>query len=74
MTVYVHPDVVPSVKRRLDEIPDGVPPFDVLPGPSLGATGCEVHTPFGIIDADLETQLAALERAMNPAEAGCADG
>ena len=64
ITILVHPDVANAVARRFDR--HNVPGMriDVQAADHLAATGCEIQTAFGIIDAGLDVQLDALEQSM----------
>ena len=57
------PKPVDSVEAPAQVDEDGIP-VEIVADDALGETGCEIHTPFGIIDASLDTQLDAIERAM----------
>ena len=62
--VHVHPDVAGVVAKRLAKLTSNSLVIDVVPDDRLPDTGCEIHTPFGIIDAGLNTQMEALEYVM----------
>lgn len=73
LRVHVCPDVFEQVQSALGEVArkrtSTGPHIHVVPDSSLDLTECEVHTPFGIIDAGLETQLKALELALGGGDA-----
>lgn len=62
LTVRVAPAAVGGVERRLWPLNAVV---QVTADPALAPTECTVETPGGRIDAGLEVQLAALERAFS---------
>lgn len=62
--VHVHPDVASVVAKRLAKLTSKGPQIDIVSDERLTELGCEVHTPFGIVDAGLYTQMDALEYAM----------
>ncbi len=64
VTVIVHPDVAASVRHRLANLSPAGLRIKVTTADDIDETGCEIHTPFGIIDAGLETQLLALEQSL----------
>jgi flagellar biosynthesis/type III secretory pathway protein FliH len=43
---------------------EGAAALELVPDPSVGRYGCVVETPLGRVDARLEAQIAALERAV----------
>jgi flagellar biosynthesis/type III secretory pathway protein FliH len=57
LVVRVHPDDVAAVRAARPEL-------DVHADPSIGRGGCLVDTEVGTIDARLDVQLAAIERAL----------
>lgn len=63
--VRVHPDDLPAIEARRDRLAARVPAtaVELISDPSVGRAGCVIDTPRGRIDARLDTQLAALERA-----------
>lgn len=65
ITVHVHPGVATTVASRLAKKQRFAIDFDVVSDERLCETACEIHTPFGIVDAGLETQLDALEAALS---------
>lgn len=64
IVVHVHPSVKKAVTERISTLTIKGLVIDIEPDQRLTETGCEIHTPFGIIDAGLETQLDALQCAM----------
>ena len=68
LTVHVHPravnDVTEAIETQVASTALTEIRVDVVADDRLSETGCEVHTPFGIIEASLETQLDALEHAV----------
>ncbi|MGI9232106.1 MAG: FliH/SctL family protein [Woeseiaceae bacterium] len=69
LTVHVHPDVVAAVKSRLTSTSANSRENGLRVGVEadvrLDQMACEINTPFGIVDAGLETQLNALEQALD---------
>jgi flagellar assembly protein FliH/type III secretion protein L len=67
----VHPDDLAAVEGRqaalLARLADGAA-LEVVGDEAVGRAGCVVETPVGRVDARLETQLAALERALQGEE------
>jgi flagellar biosynthesis/type III secretory pathway protein FliH len=71
--VRVHPDDAAAVTARRDALVRRAPRAAVLEivlDESVGRHGCVIETPVGRVDARLETQLAALERALTEATNG----
>jgi flagellar biosynthesis/type III secretory pathway protein FliH len=65
--VRVHPDDAAAVHARRDALAAHAPrgaAVDVVADESVGRAGCVIETAVGRVDARLETQLAALERAL----------
>jgi flagellar biosynthesis/type III secretory pathway protein FliH len=63
----VHPDDAAAVNARRDTLAaraPGVASLDVVSDETVGRHGCVVETAVGRVDARLDTQLAALERAL----------
>ena len=69
----VHPDRHASVVRQLEEFKQAYPMVefvDVLPDPQLDLFACVLESEAGVVRADLEVQLEAIERVMREAVAG----
>jgi flagellar biosynthesis/type III secretory pathway protein FliH len=65
--VRVHPDDAAAVTARREALAAGAPrgaALDIVADESIGRAGCVIETAVGRVDARLETQLAALERAL----------
>src|SRR5262245_46641918 len=65
--VHVHPDDAAAVTARRDALAARAPAgaaLDIVADEAVGRHGCIVETALGRVDARLETQLAALERAL----------
>ena len=65
--VRVHPDDAAAVTARQQALAARAPAgaaLDVVADESVGRYGCVIETAIGRVDARLETQLAALERAL----------
>ena len=65
--VRVHPDDVAAVTARKSALAARAPTtaaLDVVADEAVGRHGCVIETAVGRVDARLETQLAALERAL----------
>jgi flagellar biosynthesis/type III secretory pathway protein FliH len=63
----LHPDDLAAVAGRREALARRVPAsatLDFVADESVGRHGCVIETPRGRVDARLETQLAALERAL----------
>lgn len=78
LTVHVHPEAAPAVTKRFgttsqSAIPNGLQ-VDIVADDRLSRTACEIHTPFGIVDASLEIQLDALELALGGGDAAARHG
>ena len=58
---------LPAVEARRAALEAGAPAaaLVLVSDESVGRHGCVIETPRGRVDARLETQLAALERALN---------
>ncbi|MCU0313840.1 MAG: type III secretion system stator protein SctL, partial [Solirubrobacteraceae bacterium] len=73
ITLRVHPDdlaAVEAARPRLRQLLLRAPDLALRADPTVGRGGCVVETEVGAIDARLETQLAAIERALAAAPAG----
>jgi flagellar biosynthesis/type III secretory pathway protein FliH len=71
--VRVHPDDAAAVTARRDALVSRTPRaavLEIVEDESVGRHGCVIETPVGRVDARLETQLAALERALTEATHG----
>jgi type III secretion protein L len=67
VVVRVHPEDLAAVERerpRWAERLAAAVALKVLPDPAVGRAGCVVETPVGRVDARLDSQLEALERAL----------
>jgi flagellar biosynthesis/type III secretory pathway protein FliH len=64
--VRIHPDDLPAVEARRAALAAGAPAatLELIADEAVGRHGCVIETPQGRVDARLETQLAALERAL----------
>ncbi|HXT94971.1 MAG TPA: FliH/SctL family protein [Polyangia bacterium] len=64
--VRVHPDDLPAVETRRAALTARAPAaaLELVADEAVGRHGCVIETPQGRLDARLETQLAALERAL----------
>jgi flagellar biosynthesis/type III secretory pathway protein FliH len=71
LTLRLHPDDLPAVSARRDLLAARAPAateIALVADASVGRHGCVVETALGHVDARLEVQLAALERAILGAE------
>ena len=70
LRIRVHPDQIAAIQQRRDRLAARAPgaAIDVVADEAVGLHGCVIDTPRGRVDARLETQLAALERALAGAE------
>jgi flagellar biosynthesis/type III secretory pathway protein FliH len=65
--VRVHPDDAPAVTARRDALAARAPQgaaLEIVADEAIERFGCVIETAVGRVDARLETQLAALERAL----------
>jgi flagellar biosynthesis/type III secretory pathway protein FliH len=65
--VRVHPDDAAAVIARRDALAGRAPPaaaLEIVGDDAVGRHGCVIETAVGRVDARLETQLDALERAL----------
>jgi type III secretion protein L len=64
--VRIHPADLPAVEARRAALEAGAPAaaLELVADEAVGRHGCVIETPQGRVDARLETQLAALERAL----------
>jgi flagellar biosynthesis/type III secretory pathway protein FliH len=62
----IHPDDLPAVEARRAALEAGAPAaaLELVADEAVGRHGCVIETSQGRVDARLETQLAALERAL----------
>jgi type III secretion protein L len=56
IAVKVHPSALPELKAALP------PAIQITPSDTVEPGGCVVESEFGIVDAQLDTQLAVIER------------
>jgi type III secretion system HrpE/YscL family protein len=67
IALRVHPDdlaALAAARPRLQGLLLRAPDLVLRPDPEVGLGGCIVETEIGVVDARLETQLAAIERAL----------
>jgi flagellar biosynthesis/type III secretory pathway protein FliH len=64
VVLRVHPEDLPAVEQARGRWGTGAVVVRVAADASVGRHGCVVETPSGRVDARLESQLAALERAL----------
>lgn len=67
LVVRVHPDNCEAVRKRLKELKQAYPMFElveVLGDAEMGAFDCSMESEAGVVRADLELQLNAIERAL----------
>jgi type III secretion protein L len=66
LRVRVHPEELAAVEQRRDRLAARAPGvlIEVVADEGVSRHGCVIDTPRGRVDARLETQLAALERAL----------
>jgi flagellar biosynthesis/type III secretory pathway protein FliH len=64
--VRIHPDDLGAVQARRDALAARAPAatLELVADEAVGRSGCVIETSQGRVDARLETQLAALERAL----------
>jgi flagellar biosynthesis/type III secretory pathway protein FliH len=64
--VRIHPDDLSAVEARRAALAARAPAaaIELVADETVGLHGCVIETPQGRVDARLETQLAALERAL----------
>ena len=73
VTVKVAPDMVASVKARVDALRAEYPTIetlDVVEDSRLKGPACILETEAGVADASVDTQLAAIERSLKRHMAG----
>ncbi|TDU70699.1 type III secretion protein L [Prosthecobacter fusiformis] len=67
ITIRVSPGQADWIKNRISAIMQTFPKIqflDVQPDPRLSENGCILETEIGVVDATLETQLKAIEKAL----------
>jgi type III secretion protein L len=67
VSIRVSPSQADQLTKRVNALLAGhthLRLVDVVPDPRLSEGGCILETEIGVVDASLETQLAALERAL----------
>lgn len=67
VTVRVSPSHADDLKARIDQIVQSFPKIQFLeiqPDSRLPEQGCVLETEIGVVDASLETQLKAIEKAL----------
>jgi type III secretion protein L len=68
LVIRVHPDCCDAVNQRLREIKQAYPMFDLVDvhaDPDIDPFACSLESEAGIVRADLDVQLAAIERALH---------
>ncbi len=70
LRIRVHSQQLAALEQRRDRLAARAPgaALDLVADDGVGLHGCVIDTPRGRVDARLETQLAALERALVGAE------
>ncbi|MFL5306795.1 MAG: FliH/SctL family protein [Polyangia bacterium] len=70
LRVRVHPDQLSALEQRREWLAARAPgvAIDLVADDGVSLHGCVIDTPRGRVDARLETQLAALERALGAVE------
>ena len=66
--LYVHPDWYEKTLKHKDELENllsQVKEFYIFPDAELAVTGCIVETPYGRIDASLDSQLAEVKKQLH---------
>ena len=67
VTLKVAPEMVATVKARLDELRRNYPTvetFDVVDDSRLSGAACVLETEAGVADASVDAQLTAIERSL----------
>lgn len=67
LVLHVRPDQVPEVRLRIDAILEQFPdtgPLEICGDTRLARGGCRLETEGCVIDASIEGQLSALQRAL----------
>ncbi len=67
VTLKVAPEMVATVKSRLDELRRNYPTvetFDVVDDSRLSGAACVLETEAGVADASVDAQLTAIERSL----------
>lgn len=67
VVLRVHPDELATIQRqrpRLASRLEAAAELELIADPEIAPRGCVVETPIGRVDAQLATQLDALERAL----------
>ncbi|MES1207237.1 MAG: FliH/SctL family protein [Pseudomonadota bacterium] len=70
LRIRVHPAQLAAIEQRRDRLAARAPgvAIDLVADEGVSAHGCVIDTPRGRVDARLETQLAALQRALSGLE------
>ena len=70
--IRIHPDDLPAAEARRAALEAGAPAatLELVADETVGRHGCVIETAQGRVDARLDTQLAALERALTGGGAG----
>lgn len=67
VTIRIHPTQEQALRKRLSELLagyTGIGAVEINADPRLNVSGCILETEMGVVDASLEVQLQALERAL----------
>lgn len=63
--IRLHPDMAPSLQERLPELSEKLDFIHIRPDPQLGKDDCILESDMGIINTNIEQQLAAIEKVIN---------
>jgi type III secretion protein L len=65
VAIRVNPAMLPTVLDSIDAMNHKIEFLDVQPDERLKKTDCVIESDIGIIDASIESQLSAIEKALN---------
>ncbi len=70
VAIRVNPDSIPFLSSQLDSLKHEIDFLEILPDPKLGETDCIIESDIGIVDASINSQLQAIEKAVKKKVAG----
>ena len=64
VAIRVSPESVPFITSQLDNLKHEIDFLEILPDMKLGAKDCIIESDIGIVDASIDSQLQAIEKAV----------
>ena len=64
VAIRVNPQSIPFLSSQIDTLKHEIEFLEILPDPKLGETDCIIESDIGIVDASIDSQLQAIEKAV----------